>query len=316
MMRAVFMALFLMTLAEVAFARAGSGGATSGFTNPEDTKGLCTPENKDEAYYKEGYCKSLAELFEKDCVKQLSERIRQRYLAEGAEYQKALADKNIKAEDKTIDNSNFECGTKDGKSNLLKLAKDPQKWNYFMGQLISATVVTTSDWNVLNKVTDSPQNATGSQGPGQKGLLDLELGKGIRGVDNPNYACGCDVTNSPGKEGVTVQSDEGPGPADGHHSIVCGAYMALYWIDKDGKFLEGNTKPDEQKKTSAKGMARIFQKLERASDAKQDPAPLKLVREKMKTFCEKDTGAGKTTTWDRTLKNDIGLGDGSGDARR
>jgi hypothetical protein len=289
--------LCVLVFSAPAFGRGAAGGGIPGFKNhPDDNIGLCTPDNKSQAFWDEGLCKSISELFlEKPCVKELIERIRQRYVGEGKEYDKWKKEHPNEEDKARFDPGGIYCSAKTGadrSTGLVELAKkDPGKFSYFLVQFFQNVAINESDLQVLNREQQGEPN----------GYMNLRL----KDMDDPKYQCGCQTINSSGQEGVSAEGPS-PGPLDGHDSIMCGAYMGLYWADKNGT-LYGSGK-DEKGRVAYDGAAKIFKTLQRDPNQSEKPQPLKYLEHKMSNFCEKSLG-GRVGTWDPQLKEDLGAKD-------
>lgn len=274
---------------------ARSGAAQ--FQNVKTTTGLCTSDNKDQDFYKEGYCKSLYEaMTQKPCFRDLVEKLRLRYLGESA---RGYSDKKH--------GEPFElgiyCADKTGDKGTEEIAKDPAQFTQLLMNFLSMVVVKESDWDVK-----------ANKGRGNEGLMSLRL----ESMDDPKYECGCKVLNSKGAPGANAVLGESPGPLDGHHSIMCGAYQALYWADKDGVLYGGadrrtgkksdnyesaQEKPKDER-DGRRGAARVFKSLERNYDQKGTDQLDKWFTDKTETYCK--NYAHRTGVFDADMTKDIG----------
>lgn len=298
--------LLLLLTGGFAHARAGVSGS-SGF-RAKDIQGLCVPEGQQKKkmscdkgsgeesiddYVKDGYCESLREILEKPCVNDLVEKLRKRYLGQ--------------ADQKDHKSFSFDvaCSPKDATENngsTRELAKDPKKWKEMIVQFMAANAILGSDQDVCAGVKDSPKNPQGVAGDEPVGILKLKS----KEMNDEKYSCGCKFTN-----------EDDAGAADGHRSMVCGTYMALYWAEKDETLYEGGSKiKDDDGKPTVKGAARIFPWLEDNNDNHGDlPEPLKLLNGKFEAFCDAKMG-GKVRTRDQDLDRVRANGSGGGDSTR
>ncbi len=263
-----FLILAVFTVSQIVGAAPGPSSATGNFRNVKDTMGLCVPDRKDEVYYKMGHCKSVFESFTKSdgCVKKKIDEIRKKF--EGKFKQSGTP--NPKISDTFGDP--YYCPTKQNKT-WQDFVKDEKLFSYLLMQFVSAVVIEESDWDIKN---------------GGKGLMNITKAQ----MDDPKYACGCDITNSESRGGSPAGGS--PGEIDGHQSIQCGAYIALHHASEDGQLFGGEapkpgTPPADDPR---RGASKIFKSLVSKPDpstGKETNAALERVTKKLENFCEKTT---------------------------
>lgn len=265
------------------------------FKNLKTTRGLCTSDNKGQEYFDEGYCKSLAEALSgkssgnKDfsCFKNLAEELRQRQIDQSGK-KKALR-------------LNIECDEGEGKrGTTADIAKDPNRWNAYLMQIISNFVIQESEWDVKRDKNNS-----------KKGLLRISK----ESMDDSKYKCGCNFD--------PIKSD----PMDGHQNIICGAYQALFWAAKDEELYSGfDQRPKKaqgqnyqspqdnpkDERDSRRGFARVFESAQYNPDDKASVARHEKMEKKMKHYCE-NYAHGRNGGFDADMTKDYDAGSlGSG----
>ena len=298
---------------------AGMDGAVrADYHNPKDAWGLCTDENKGQQFMEVGLCLSLWEQLHSGCTQKLVEKIRQHILADNDPNQPG---------DKPAFELGFSCqngGAPDTKPQLPEIAKNPEQFTFLLMQFFAAIAVQESDWNVLDKV---PQGNEPLPAGENMGVLDLNL----QDMTKPDYSCGCtdkvitcpNGSGSEGSGGTDTVPGPCPGPSDGHHSMICGEYMALYWADKDGQLFGGkygkmndprnrakSDKPSKAAEPDAsddgpKGATRIWPDLGDNPKSVVLKSNTEFVQGKMDAFCKKGV-AGQTNIWDRQPLDPIG----------
>lgn len=280
-----------------AYARAGAAGS-SGF-RAKDIQGFCVPEAQQKKkmtcdkgsgeeniddYVKDGYCESIRETLEKPCVADLVEKLRKRFLDENNPDESKHLDLRISCTPKAANAAN-----ENDRVSTTELAKDPKKFKEMIVQFMAMNGVLGSDQDVCAGVKDGPKNPQESAGNEPMGILKLKS----KDMNDEKYSCGCKFTN-----------EDDSGAADGHRSMVCGTYMALYWADKDGTLFDGGSKKkDAEGKPTVKGAARIFPWLEDNNEngRNETPEPIKLLNNKFEVFCDAKMG-GKVNTRDEAFR--------------
>jgi hypothetical protein len=282
-----------------AFASAGvSWAAKEDYKNPKNEMGMCSSAGKEQLYIKTGYCQSIIEILTnkeycppgcdpKKCPAAMFEQIRDRYLR-GTDIKTAGSEKYKREQE-----IEFEYNCVDGKGKELKdLAKDKDitKFANVFANWIATIVIETSDWD---------REAKGNAGG--EGLLGLTR----KDMEDPKYRCGCELKNPP---------DPLPGPEDGHHSLTCGTYIAMYNIVEDGESLYSgkNRRPpsngstvlsSNDNKDDRKGAAKIFQILETPADGdrRTSDRQTKMI-DKLNNFCKQSAHSPAVRTFDEDVR--------------
>jgi hypothetical protein len=285
-----------------AFASAGvSWAAKEDYKNPKNEMGMCASAGKEQLYVKTGYCDSIMEILTnkkycppgcdpKKCPAAMFEQIRDRYLKK--EEVQTPGSSKYKSE-QGID-FEFNCAYGNGKD-LKYLAKDKDitKFANVFANWIATIVIETSDWDREAKGND-----------GGEGLLGLTR----KDMEDPKYRCGCELKNPPNPL---------PGPDDGHHSLTCGTYIAMYNIVEDGESLYSgkNRRPpsralsSDDRKDDRKGAARIFRILEEPADGDRKMSDRQTkMRDKLDNFCRKSAYSPTVRTFDEDVRR-LGAGE-------
>lgn len=305
--------VLITTFAAITPAQAlpGAASAVDSMKDPNTTVGLCTPDNKGQSYYDEGYCKSLYEMIKKKpCVREKITEMRCWALGEDdakkdagcRELEKNKADEQRglsrdqkeaakKKEDEKPKDVNLECDSKDKKKGISDLAKDQDQWDMFMLQYFSLVILQESRWDVQNGL-----KGTRFQDGEAGGLMNISITQ----MDDKANSCGCQVTDSSGQGDASFQGPS-PGVIDGHHNAMCGSFMGLQQAVNDGELFSGGKSKDDP----PKGFAVLFKSM-------QDPGgnsnsdPFAFMKKKLKNYCE-NYAFSKTGPWPGPLSEDGGL---------
>lgn len=302
-MKRFIFCLSLLTFSSLASAQ-GAGVGSSGYKNGNSTKGLCTSDNKDESYYAEGVCQSLKEALADDkCTAPLLEKLRKKML----EAQKGTP---LKPGDPGFNVGGLVCSSRQYGSNVSdpKFLKNPQAFATVVMQFLMSVAIAESNLDTFNNLQKGPGKLINSGGK-VGGLMNLSEDQ----MNDPKYnkdGCGCKVTNSSqqtawfwslffGEQAFAegFLAGPSPGPRDAHHSIQCGAYMALVEAEKDGTLFNGMKGGKDG--SAPKGAAKIFKSLQEFEKSPTPPNPdddfsyinnpnLKFVLKKVKTYCSKN----------------------------
>lgn len=287
MIRAIFtLALTAFTASQIAGAAPGPSAADGNFGNVKDTEGLCVAEHREKTYYKMGHCKTVFESLihteePKNCVNKKLEEVRKKLIGEyKAPASPAPAPGGAPQPATSVSAGGFSCTNTTHNKNIYDYAKDPKMFAYLMLVLGSAMAAEPeAKWDVKR----------------EGGLLGIDPAD----FDKPEYACGCDITNSKSRGGTPA--GESPGTKDGHHNLQCAIYMILHHASIDGYLFTG-TKPEkkEDEKDAYKGGARKFEALRSHGYTDGDPSVeknprLRYITEKLKNFCDKASFVQKWT---------------------
>jgi hypothetical protein len=276
-----------------------SWAAKEDYKNPKNEMGMCASAGKEQLYVKTGYCDSIMEILTnkeycppgcdpKKCPAAMFEQIRDRYLKEegveahgASKYKKGIY-------------IPFNCSNQqqNGKA-LVDLAKDKDitKFANVFANWIATIVIETADW-------DREAKGNGG-GEGLEGLTRKDM-------EDPKYRCGCEIKNPP---------DPLPGPEDGHHSLTCGTYIAMYNIVEDGTLYGGKNKKttnvgagatttsSEDNKDTREGAAKIFKILETPpeNDKKMSDRQEKM-RDKLDNYCKNSAHSPTVRTFDSDVR--------------
>ena len=275
-----------------------TSGATSGFRNPADTSGMCTPDNKEQEFYQVGYCKAIFEKIVKDgCTKKYIEELRLRTLQDPK--QKGWKElKNKTPFDYFECNSKVEKPEDKPKHTMAELAKDPEKYAEFMMQFFSLVTINESDWDAKLKRTPG-----GNEGKGDsaQGIMNLTRSK----TDDKKHECSCKTDDT--------TDGKSPGPQDPNYSLTCGVGMGLEAMDEDNMAYGHNLTAAEKNKKAGKkdkveewvGAAKVFPSLQNTKVGEESPQS-KMVREKLAKYCEKYAFNGGMAPVEQDIKQDLG----------
>lgn len=265
---------FLFSLSSHVHAQGVSDPARASMMDPKSVQGICTSQNAQERQVMVGECESLKEMLRgehpKECVADLVEKLRLRYLGK--------AKKDDKNKDKGF-GVGLSCSGKNKKTGeafgLEEIAEDKAKFNEFLVNFFFAVYLNESKLDPLNREkAGEPQ-----------GIANLST----KDMDDEKFACGCQVTNSANSHDPTKgYLKESPGPLNAHHSVMCGAYMSLYWAEKDGELFGGSEKAKD-KDGKPKGATKVFKSLDRDPETEgidKEPPEFKRLSGKIDKFCE------------------------------
>ncbi len=268
----------LTVLISAASALTVDQATTSFYLNKKDKKGLCSSDNENELFYGIGLCQTLKETLEqKECKSggpspaALMEEIRLRYLGQGAKIKKSKQLVNSDGKDRREESIYISQFCYDPPI-WEEAAKDPGRFQQVMMQFFMAAGILESNLNCLNNVQVGNTED-------KRGIYNLTNSL----MDKEEYACGCEVTNSQSQGGdITGPS---PGSRDCHHSLGCGAYIALYEIARDGELFGGTL---NDKNLPPKGAAKIFRSLlarHPKDQTRRDPK-IEAMEEKLNNYCK------------------------------
>ena len=237
-------------ISSIAYAQAGTTVTNQGLGNPRSTTGLCTRDNKGQLYYDSGYCVSLIEFFTnpnkspKGCGLELMQRLYAMNSSDDRVRQRARLKRDKDGNEPYISISDvFAAPERPGQppddnhcKNAEKVNENFDSFAQVLINWIAAVVEKNSSWQV------EQSNALG------EGLLPAKMEE----MDNPEFECGCNVTNSEANNAGAAFKGPSPGPKNGHHNIMCKAYQMLYYAEKDQTLIGEETAPSGKKPLKAR----------------------------------------------------------------
>ncbi len=281
-MRSVLKGIFVVGLAVAgaqSFAQPGiTHPSESELRAPTTSKGLCTSDNKESQFY-QTYCLAIKEQLGKPCSQDLIKKMRDRFL-------------NQQAANDPRTFGGFGHLACPGEHQALK--KNPQSFETILMEMMAAIAISQSGQREYANLSNAARaDNSGKQG----GLFNLKE----EWIKDEKYECGCKNINSTG-EGKDLTVNDAPLQA------TCATFIALYWAEKHGTFLNGGNKNIAKNCQHANnqdpdysgpvGAACIFENL-RETDPPNPPPPfdpnreknnpeLNFVHRKIKTWCEKN----------------------------